>query len=74
VVKSDPLTTYGVANVFNRFSDFPAGLAEAFFDLPASMICAALGFEFIIVDGSANAFLCFTLHLIPFSLNFVIIR
>jgi len=68
------LAAYRVANILNRFPDFPSGLAEAFLYVTTRIICAALGFEIPIVDSSANGLLGFAFGLIKFSFNFVSIR
>ena len=68
------LATYLVANIFDCFSNFPSGFAEALFNFATGMFSLTLGFEIVVVDSSANAFFCFTFYLIPFSFNFVSIR
>jgi hypothetical protein len=68
------LAAYGVANVFDCFTNFPAGFAEAFFYIATSVFGSTLSLEFIVVDGSADSFLSFAFCLIEFSLYFVSIR
>jgi hypothetical protein len=68
------LAAYCVADVLDRVSDLPSGLPEAFFNLAARMICAALSLEFIVVDSSANRLFDFAFSLIPFSFHLVVIR
>ena len=73
-VPNSRLTTYRVANVFNCFSDLPAGFPEAFLYLTARIIYPALGFEIFIVDSSADSLFGLAFGLIPFSFKFVSIR
>jgi hypothetical protein len=68
------LTTYRVANVFDCFSHFPSGFAEAFLNFASCMICATLSLEFIVVNGATDSFFSFAFRLIPFAFNFVSIR
>jgi hypothetical protein len=63
-----------VANVFDRFANFPSGFAEAFFNFAPCMICLTLGGEIVIAGSPANAFFYVTFNLIPFSFNFISIR
>jgi hypothetical protein len=69
VYKKLPLDS--VANIFNGFAYFAACLAQAFLDITFYAIGAALGFEFFVVDGSANRFFSFAFNLIEFAFNFV---
>jgi hypothetical protein len=68
------LATYLVANVFDCFSNFPAGFAEAFFYFATGMFCLTLSLEIVVVEGPANTFFGFAFSLIPFSFQFVSIR
>jgi len=68
------LTTYRVANVFDCFSNFPSGFAEAFFYLTTCIICLALGGEIVVVESLANSLFRLAFGLIPFSFNFIPIR
>jgi hypothetical protein len=65
------LATYRVANVFDCFSNFPSGLAEAFFYFAARIVGATFVGEFIVIDSLADSFLGFAFSLIPFSFNFI---
>jgi hypothetical protein len=62
-----PLVTDLVANVFDCFANFSAGLAEAFLDIPACVIGSTFCLELIVVDGSADRFFRFSFSLIQFS-------
>jgi len=68
------LAAYRVANVFDCFSNFSPGFAEAFLYFATSMIRSALSFEFLVVEGSANTFFHVAFCLIQFSINFISIR
>jgi len=68
------LTTYRVANVFDRFANLPSCFAEAFLHLTTSIICLALCLEIVVVERSANSLFGFAFSLIPFSFNFISIR
>jgi len=70
----DLLATYRVANVFDCFSNFPSGLAEAFLNVASGVLSPTLGFEIAIVESPSNTFLGFAFNLIEFSFNFVSIR
>jgi len=67
------LTFYRVANVFDCFSNFAARLAEAFFNFASGMFGAAFGFEFIVVENSADSLFSLSFCLIPFSFNFIFV-
>jgi hypothetical protein len=62
------LAAYRVADVFDCFTNFPAGFAEAFFYIATSVFGSTLSLEFIVVDGSTDSFLSFPFCLIQFSL------
>jgi hypothetical protein len=66
--------TERLADVFNRFADFPSRFAEAFLHLTARIIRAALSGEIVVVDSFADSFFSFAFSLIPFSFNFIPIR
>jgi hypothetical protein len=66
--------TERLANVFDRFPDFPSRFAEAFLHLTARIISAAFSGEVVVVDSFANSFFSFAFSLIPFSFNFIPIR
>jgi len=68
------LSTYCVANVLNRFSNFPSGFADAFFYFTPGIICLALSGEIVVVESSANTLFGFAFSLIPFSFKFISIR
>ena len=61
----------GVADIFDRFADFPAGLAETFFCFAACIVSAAFIGQFPIVKRSADSFLGFAFSLIQFAFNFI---
>jgi hypothetical protein len=65
------LATYRVAGVFDCFTNFSSGLAEAFFYFTACIVGATLIGEFIVIESPANGFLGFAFRLIPFSFNFI---
>jgi len=65
------LAAYRVANIFNRVSDFPSGLPKAFLHITTGVICAALGFEFLVVQSSADTLLGSAFGLIPFSFHLI---
>src|SRR6185503_10964562 len=65
------LALYRVANVFDCFSNFPSGLAEAFLNIAFGIVGSTLGFEIAIVESPADTFFCFALHLIEFAFNFI---
>ena len=45
---------------------------ESYF--PGGVICFAFGFEFLVVDCSADRLFCLTFNLIEFAFNFIFIR
>jgi hypothetical protein len=65
---------YSVADVFDCFTNFPSGFAEAFFYFTAGVVGATFSFEFLVVDGPADCFFSFAFSLIQFSFYFVSIR
>jgi hypothetical protein len=67
------LTTDRVANVFDRFSNFPSALPKPSFTC-RRIICLALSGEIVVVESSADSLFRFAFSLIPFSFNFVSIR
>jgi hypothetical protein len=68
------LAAYRVANVFDCFSNLPAGFAVAFFYLASGMIRAALSLEFVVIENSTNRLFRFSFCLIQFSFNLIFIR
>jgi hypothetical protein len=65
------LTTYRVADVFDCFTNFPSGFAEAFFYFTTCVINPALRLEFLVVESSAESFFSSAFNLIPFAFNFI---
>jgi hypothetical protein len=68
------LVTECITNVFDCVPNFPSNLAEAFLNISPGFVRATFGFEIAVVNGSANTFLGFALHLIEFSFDFISIR
>jgi hypothetical protein len=68
------LVANGVADVFDCFADFPAGLAKAFLDFTARTIGTTFIREVFIVDSSADSLFRCAFSLIQFAFNFVSVR
>jgi len=67
------LAFYRIANVFDCFTDFPSGFADAFFYFAACVVGATLSLEFLVVERPAEAFFSSAFNLIPFAFNFIVV-
>jgi len=65
------LTLQRVAEIFNGFTDFSSGLAEAFFDVATGTVRSTFGFEIGVVSRPADNFFRLAFSLIEFAFDFV---
>jgi hypothetical protein len=67
------LVLNGIADVFDGFSDFAPGRAEAFPNVAASAVCLSLSLHLAVVYGATDVLFDSALRLIEFSFHLILI-
>jgi hypothetical protein len=67
------LVADGIAYVFDGFSDFAPGRAEAFLNIAARAVCLSFSLHLAVVYGATDVLFDSALRLVKFSLHLILI-